>query len=409
MKTYCKNVDITDRKQVTGWIFDYLKGDNKRAPKWARKDYRPFMANWSCYSVAEIETAIRECNHNVLLEICADIAEEICSRIENRNLRLQPIQFFKRIDGISLKEREISHESVMQQNMDAVAVAALMPLLRAKIMPHQFASIKKRGQVAGKNKIEKWIRRDKRCRVYGKADVVKCFRSVRRAVVLRLLGRDIHKNKLLLWFVEALLATYYKIENGVIEFVGLVIGTLLSQWLCNYVLSYLFRYIARLEKVQVRRGIRKTIKLAVHTLFYMDDILVIGSRKADVESALRKAAVWAKKTLGVKLHDGVQALEIKNNNIDMMGYVVGKKKTTIRARIFLRARRHYLRAGVWLRKNRRLTLKRAQDIVSYYGYFIRTNSVKVMARLNVEEICKKAKKDISFYMKTRLLKGAMAA
>lgn len=409
MKTYCKKVDITNSDIVSIWIFDYLHGDNNRPPKWSRRDYQVFMVQWSCYTLGEIKLAIKYQNHNVLMEICKDIAQEVCCRIRRRDLRLTPIRFFKRIDGISGKEREISHESVMQQIMDAVAVTALMPLFKAKIMPHQYASVKKRGQVAGKSKIEKWLRRDKRCRVYGKADVTKCFQSLSRRVIMRLLRRDIRKNELLLWFVNELLSTYWKIENGVVVMLGLVIGTLLSQWLCNYALSYLYRFIQSLTRVQHRRGQTRTVKLVFHILFYMDDILLIGSRAADIQSALRKAAVWAKRELGVKLHDNWKLLDLKRHTIDMMGYVVGYKCTTVRARIFLRARRHYLRAGVWLRHNLHLTLRRARDIVCYYGYFKYSDSVKIKAKLDVENIFVKAKQDISYYALLYQKKGALAA
>lgn len=367
------------------------------------------MVEWSCYTLGEIKIAIEYHNHNILLDICNDIAREVCSRIKNRNLKLSPIKFFKRIDGISLKERDISHESVMQQIMDAVAVAALMPLFKAKILPHQYASIKGRGQVAGSNQIAKWIRRDKRCRYFGKADVKKCFRSISRRTVIRLLSRDIHKNKTLLWFVDALVSTYWRIENGVVVLLGLVIGTLLSQWLCNYVLSYLYRYMCSLTRTQNRHGIIRKIKLIFHSLFYMDDIFATGSRQADVMSALRKSASWAKKELGISLHEGFNVLDLARNSIDMMGYVISYKCTTVRARIFLRARRTYLRAGVWLRHNKRLTLRRAQNVISYYGYFKHSDSTHIKAKLDVERIFVTAKKNVSFYNRALTQKGLIAA
>lgn len=368
------------------------------------------MVEWSCYTLGEVRLAIAAQNHAILLDICDDIAREICSRIRSRDLRLTPIRFFKRVDGISGKERDISHESVMQQVMDAVAVAALMPLFKAKIMPHQYASVEGRGQVAGKKRIEKWIRRDKRCRWYGKADVKKCFRSLSRRAVMRLLKRDIRKNAVLLWFVDALLSTYWKIEDGKVMLLGLVIGTLLSQWLCNYALSYLFRYIQNLCKVQHRHGTAVQTRLVHHILFYMDDILLIGSRAADVRSALHKAASWGRKELGIELHDDFKVLSLAHSRIDMMGYVVGYKCSTIRARIFLRARRNYIRAAVWLRHNHRLTLRRAQACISYYGYFKHTDSVRIKAKLDVNRIFEKAKSDASFYSKMRTAqKGALAA
>lgn len=152
------------------------------------------------------------------------------------------------------------------------------------------------------------------------------------------------------------------------------------------------------------------IKLVSHVLFYMDDILLIGSRVADVLSALRKAAAWAHKELGVKLHDGYQVLNLARSRIDMMGYVVGYECSTIRARIFLRARRNFIRAGIWLRHNHRLTLRRAQSVISYYGYFKHTDAVHVSAKLDTIRIFEKAKKDVSFYSKMRIAqKGRCAA
>ena len=135
MKTYCKNVDIEDPAVVSGWIFDYLHGEKNRPAKWNRQDYQLFMVEWSSYTLGEVKQAIAAQNHGILMDICDDIASEICSRIRNRALRRAPIKFFQRVDSISGKEREISHESVIQQIMDAVAVAALMPLFKAKIMP----------------------------------------------------------------------------------------------------------------------------------------------------------------------------------------------------------------------------------------------------------------------------------
>lgn len=407
LRTYCKNVDIENPAIVSGWIFDYLHGEKNRPPKWRRKDYQLFMVEWSSYTLGEIRLAVDTHNHNVLLDVCSDIAREVCARIRRRDLRLTPIRFFKRIDGISMKERDISHESVMQQIMDAVAVYALMPLFKAKIMPHQYASIKNRGQVAGSAKIGKWIRRDKRCRYYGKADVRKCFRSLSRRVIMRLLRRDIHKNATLLWFVDALLATYWRVENGKVVLLGLVIGTLLSQWLCNYALSYLYRYVHGLTKKQQRHGVVREVKLVFHQLFYMDDIFVTGTRAADVQSALRKAAAWAKKHLGISLHEDFTVRDLAKHAIDMMGYVIAYRATTIRARIFLRARRHYLRAAVWLRHNQRLTLRRAQNVISYYGYFLHSDSTRIKAKLDVERIFATAKRNVSFY--TLNQKGPIAA
>lgn len=89
--------------------------------------------------------------------------------------------------------------------------------------------------------------------------------------------------------------------------------------------------------------------------------------------------------------------DLAKHAIDMMGYVIAYSATTIRARIFLRARRHYLRAAVWLRHNQRLTLRRAQNVISYYGYFKNSDSAHIKAKLDVERIFATAKRNVSFY------------
>lgn len=131
-----------------------------------------------------------------------------------------------------------------------------------------------RGQVYGKKVLEKWIRKDPHgTKYYDKMDVRHCFQSISLRTVQKLLDRDIHKNPTLIWFVIALIATYEE---------GLSIGSFLSQWLCNYVMSYSYHYAS--EKLcKVRRG--KPQRLISHILMFMDDVYITSSSKRDLKLA----------------------------------------------------------------------------------------------------------------------------
>lgn len=103
----------------------------------------------------------------------------LTSCINERNLGLKPIRCFQRVDGLTQKLRDICQESPKQQVLEYIAVEALMPLFRAKLLPVQYGSIPGRGQVLGKRKIERILRTKLKCKIaVAKGDVKKAYPSV---------------------------------------------------------------------------------------------------------------------------------------------------------------------------------------------------------------------------------------
>lgn len=100
---------------------------------------------------------------------------------------------------------------------------------------------------------------------------------------MRLLRKDVGKNKVLLWFVAALMENY---PGG-----HLCIGSYLSTWLFNYVMSYVLRYILSLE--QCRRG--KSDRYVKALVCYADDTSIYG-RFSQLVKVIKKATRWAKAT-----------------------------------------------------------------------------------------------------------------
>ena len=294
----------------------------------------------------------------------------------------------RRVDACSGKVREIGILSIMQQLIETAATGALAELYKARFEPHQYASIKGKGQVQGAKAISRFVirenaaaacarkhgqKRSLRCAYYRKADVRHCYQSIRPAIVMEYLSHDIVRNRTLLWLVGALLEMHGE---------SLVIGSPLSKDLCNYLMSFAYR--ETLNFCKTRRG--KSVRLTWFVLMFMDDILVMGSSERDVKMAERHLEHWLMDNLGLEIKPG-NVKRLAAEPIDMMGYVIrADGSIAIRKRIFLRARRAF---------SRTLTLGRARRVVSYKGYFVHTNSRGIRKRLRVDEICIQAQKLIS--------------
>ena len=347
MKTYCRNIDPSDVKTIEPFVWGCIR------PKLKRKDYSDFVSRYCSLTDREIRENARHGYglYPDMKRAVRNISLDISLRIRQKDLHLDPIRYSTRTDGLSKKTRVIGVESVMQQIMEHVAVGCMKELWDAKYEYHQYASIKGRGQLKGVKAIQKWTKKGK-TKYFVKLDVRKCFQSLKREMAMRWLRRDIGKNALLLWFVDALLQMHGD---------GLVIGSLLSQFLCNYFLSYAYRYVMSLCKE--RRG--KRMKLVSCALFYMDDILLTGVDRRNLVMAVRKMIKFMLKEFGLTVKPDWHVRKHTDCGIDMMGYVVtAKGRIKIRPRVFIRARRAFVRSA---RGDNRLKMQ--TRVSAYYGFF----------------------------------------
>ena len=301
--------------------------------------------------------------------VISETREEIlCGKIS-----FPPIWYREKADGSSGKIRRIGIQNIKQQLYDYIAVEGLKPVLR-RIGEYQFASIEGRGTTKGKEVISHWIR-NRDMRYFAKLDVRKCFESIDRDKLMRYL-RERVKNEPLLNLVELLIGSF---EHG------LSIGSYLSQYLCNLYMSILYHEIKE-RMYRVRRGKRgkKRVNLVRHCLIYMDDILLIGSRKRDLEKAVN-LTVQKASAMGLQIKPNYQVRQIDGNNIDMLGYKIYRTHTEIRGRTYLRVRRAFRRAG------KRLTEALAKKCLSYNGYLKHTDSKRMQRKLKTAEILQRCK------------------
>ena len=366
MKRLCKDVDITDRDLISRAVYACLD------KKYKRNDVVRYMSHVSGLKENQIRCIYFRYEKKGMQPIVELIITELQSEIATESVSFPKIWYREKIDGSSGKNRRIGIQNIKQQLYDYIAVEGLEPALK-RIGEFQYASIKGRGTTKGKETISRWAR-NRKMRYFVKLDVRKCFESIDHDLLIGLLEKHI-KNEKLIWLIKTLISSFER---------GLSIGSYLSQYLCNLYMSILYHYIME-DIYKVRRG--KRVNLVCHCLIYMDDILMIGTQRRDMEMAVKRVIKKAEE-MGLEIKPNHQVKPIDGNCIDMMGFKIYRTHTEIRGRIFLRVRRSFRRA------RKRITLRTAKKCISYYGYLKHTNSKRIIQRWKVRKIIKKCKEVI---------------
>ena len=329
------------------------------------------------------------------------LARDISDNIHSRNVKLLPIRWDERIDRHSNKLRKIGTETIIHQIYDYIAVEGIKELCNAKIAYHQWACLPGKGQVQGMRAIKKWLRNDAANTKYAvKCDVRKWYPSINHDRLMSFLKRDI-KNESLLWLLELLINQY----DG-----SLSIGSYLSQYLCNYYLSYAYHYASeQLAITKTRRGQTKRVRLVNHVLFYMDDILLLGGNKRQLIKGFEMLRQYMKDVLLLDIKDDwhmfkVQYVandgQVKGSVIDMMGYKVGRVNITVRRCIFKRIRRELFKIKRYKKQHKEISIRLARCVASLFGWLKNSDSYGFIKKY--EKLFEIAKKTVSEYDKKGL-------
>ena len=367
MKRLCKDVDITDRGLISKAVYACL------SKKYKRNDVVKYLSQVSGIKQEYIRCIYYRYGKKAMYPFTEIVISKIQNEIKSWDISFPEIWYREKVDGSSGKVRRIGIQNIKQQIYDYIAVEGLKPVLR-RIGEYQYASIEGRGTTKGKEVISHWIR-NRDMRYFVKLDVRKCFESIDHDKLMGYL-RERVKNEPLLNLVDLLIGSF---EHG------LSIGSYLSQYLCNLYMSILYHEIKE-HMYRVRRGKRgeKRVNLVRHCLIYMDDILLIGSRKRNFEKAV-KLTVQKASEMGLQIKPNYQVRQIDGNNIDMLGYKIYRTHTEIRGRTYLRVRRAFRRA------QKHLTEVIAKKCLSYNGYLKHTNSRRIQRKLKTEEMLQRCK------------------
>jgi hypothetical protein len=396
MRRYCQNVDITDIGFIERCI--YLWMENKKS----RRDVQRFFAHYTTFTYQQIRKMVRIGEYSWLLDCVHKIAEDVQKRLIDERLDLPPIEFKDKYDDVCGKWRRIGIQKPIHQIFDYIAVEACKDMFMAKIGPYQMASIRGRGQERGAKRVKEWIRVDKKnCRYWVKGDVRKCYPSIPHDKIKALFARDV-KNIKLLWLIHELIDSFPE---------GLSIGSYFSQFACNYYLSQAYRYVSELRKARRKRsGGVTSVRLVHHEIWFMDDVLLLGSSIKDLEQAMRLLAGYMESCLGLTIKPTWRVYETDyigpdgehhGRDIDMMGYRIYCDHLTIRRRTFKRHRRALLRVKAKIGRGEELTLAEARKVMSFKGKFKHSNSFGIRKSLKLDKVSAKARAVISAYDRAR--------
>lgn len=220
-----------------------------------------------------------------------------------------------------------------------------------------------------------------------KLDVRKYYPSIDRPTLKAMLTRDVG-DPILLRLVFHLIDRYQG-DNG------LNIGSYLSQWLANYYLSHAYHWIESpamtIERISRRTGEITRRRLITHQLWYMDDLLLIGTSKRDLKIAARRIVRYLKDTLKLDVHEEWNCKRLDLEPIDMVGYTFRPHgRVNIRSGVFLRARRTFNRA-----RRRPMTEQLARRCCSYYGYLRNSDSIQYRRRHRIDSTMRRATRYLS--------------
>lgn len=364
MKRSCKNIDVTDWETDRPWVLDCIHRHKKR------HDFRALLMKVGGMARRLYLVATAQNNPEPFEAPVDNIAKEAARRIKARDLNLPPIHIRERMDKSSGKRRPIGVASALQQVFDYIAVHSCADIWRRRIVPQQVSSRPGLGPIVGAQMLQRWKQEDnraarwaaahgqrysKKTKYYVKLDIKKCYASLRVDRFMSLFRRDCG-NPDILWLWETLLNTHH-----VDGYEGFLIGALISERACQYVLSFAWRYVMGLHKT--RRG--RSVQLVSNCLTYMDDIIITGGSRRDILRAVRLLTVYVRDELGLEIKPDWHIQEWATTPLDAMGYVIyDNGKMAVRPRVFIRARRVTRRAATGP-----IPLRRAQRVMSYKGYF----------------------------------------
>jgi hypothetical protein len=334
---------------------------------------------------------IKDKQYHMLNGIIETIVDGIRGELLSGNISFKKIKYVYKREG--QKIRRIGIQDIKQQLYDYIAVNGLMEMLRKKICHYQCAALPHKGQVFGARAIKRWLK-NKAYKYAWKADVHHCFENISHEIMMSLLNKCV-KNKPLLDLVQLLLNTFEK---------GLSIGSYLSQYLANFYLSYSLHYInEQLFKIRkCRDGTIKRVRLAYKAIFYMDDILIIGKSMKDLKMAAKLVESHLKETLDLALKETAHIINLATDYIDMMGYKMSRKNTTVRSRIFIKIRagiKHLKRLISTKVANITQLNKHYKSVSARKGWLDNSNSRHFKKKTKLAKTIKKAKEIIKKWQK----------
>lgn len=311
----------------------------------------------------------------IVLDNLEYYVDKVYEMVCNFDYTPTPIIHKKIFDPSSNKWRIISvqpfyPDGIMQQ----LVVTAMKDVLMRGMHAYSCASIPDRGGKVALRYEKKMIQRKPKSSKYAaELDIKQFYPSIPQKHVITALEHKI-KDKKFVMLIAVIISGFKQglkvaINRGmsaleiVSERIGLDIGFYVNQWLSNFLLEPLDRFINSCD------GIKGECR-------YADNINIFASNKRKLHRAV-KAIQKELKRLGLRLKENWQIFPINARPLSSVGYRIARGYTLLRKRNFLRLTRQARRILKKIKNHRRIPECMARGMVSRIGQLKRCNSLKI--------------------------------
>ncbi len=279
--------------------------------------------------------------------------------VENPELAYKPCKRTPKIIFEHGKKRKIFMPEIHEQWLHHIIVLILEPIITATSYQYSCGSFPKRGAHYGKKYILKILRRGKGIRNFGKIDIRHFYDNIRINILMKELAIRIKDN----WFLHIIRLCLKGFKKGI------PLGFYISQWLANYILEPLDKFIT--EKLGLKDFVR-----------YMDDMIFFDNVKKKLQAAIVNIRIFIGRRYRLRLKDNYQVCrfyyEGKRKKIgrplDFMGFQFYRNKVILRKSIMIAATRMAKKLARAKAAGRGYYETHVKAMLSYVGWFDCTNT-----------------------------------
>lgn len=350
MKSYCKNIDITDTDFIESAIWDCLKHRDT-------KDY----------SRVDVQRVIKD------YRTIDQMAREMSRQLKTHDLYLPPVKRDTRRDKSNGKLRDIDIEDIWQQFFDYVAAHGLDPML-CRLGYYQCGCVDGKGQIWGVQILHGWMQK---YRYFTHSDIRKCYPSIPQDRLFAFLEKYV-KNDDLLWLIRTLVTHTTSF--------GISIGSRLSITLCQLYLSQAYHHMTE-EFFKTRRG--KRINYIPAMLIFMDDIYMASNSPSNLQKGQKELTRYIRQNLGMEIKPDWTLIDSQTATLDCMGFRTQKDYTKMR-------RKNYIKTRTAIENFRKHpSMDAAQDLMSRKTNIKYSDSYRFRKKYQWKQTSQKARRLIS--------------
>ena len=244
------------------------------------------------------------------------------------------------------KVREIHRLDFLHRVVHHAVMNVLEPIWVNLFTSNTYSCIKGKGIHACLNDLKRDLKDFENTRFCLKLDIKKFYPSIDHDVLKEIIRKKIKCKK-----------TLQLLDEIIDSAPGVPIGNYLSQYFANLYLAYFDHWI-------------KEIKGVKYYYRYCDDIVILGSNKAQLHSLLYDVRNYLNNNLKLEIKKNYQIFPVDARGIDFVGYVFRHTHILLRKSI---------------KKAMIKKLHNPKSRASYYGWCKHCNSVNLLIKLNINE------------------------